>query len=152
MMDKYVDVKTMKKLNNSYRDSSLLKNPYKKEFKELFSRVSQDIFDIDELWLYVNGIGVPPLVDKLWDSLQNKSKIANIVKKEENVIYKNTLNMYANHSDSKNWINEVARKNRSYNISKLTQENKKRMENKIKKFGANIKKVAKNELTNNNYY
>ena len=123
MVNKHIDVDFMK--NHTY---------YKDDFKSLLRSVFNYAFYLDELYIYRDRDGAN-LFNKIWQSVKDKDKISNIIRNEENILYKKTMNLYLNHPLSRNWIDEIYANGRKYNISTISSDDVKEIEAAIRYFG-----------------
>lgn len=145
---KNIDIKFMKQYNDYY--------DYESDFKVLFAEMLTHIFNLYELEFYVSGVGISRLFDEFWENINNKSKVNNIIRKEEHVLYAKTTNLYLNITNNlnRNWINNIYSKGRETNISKISTEDKKLIENKVKQFAHNInanKRIHAMQENNSNW-
>ena len=125
---------------------------YYDDFKKHFIKILNYIFDINELYLYVDGDGMPRLFDKIWENLED---LSNIINKEENIIYKMSTKLYLTHPQSKEWIDKKYKNGsgRRLSISTITTHEKKYIEKYIKEIGEEIEDIkAEFYPKNNSYY
>ena len=125
----------MKAENKKWKDRY-----WKGEFKKLLIQMFDRLFGM-ELYLYTNGDGVANLFDNMWNKIETKQNMTSIINREENAIYKSTINLYTNNESSREWVDKVHNNGgRGYNISTLTENERKFVENETKKFGNTLKK------------